>query len=494
MRKAFRIGPGILLVLVVLWALWDFESLLPYFVPLSTDGRIVPFMQFLLQLSLISLASVGVVLILLPRVVRILSYLDRWLCSWDVKTFLKLALLVGFVLRAVTVLLMPFNQTYDYLEYDELGWEWASKGGYYRGEHLTAFRPPGYPFLLSRIYLLFGHVPQMGAVANIILGLSIPLLTYFIVRRIWSDALARWTMVIVTVFPSQVLFTHLLASELLFTPLFLASVLLFLSFDSRFAGRWYKILSGGVLLGLATLTRTVSGLFLAIVIPFWFVETRDFKRTVRYGLVALVGFLLAVTPWLIRNHYAVGTARLNTNTGINLFIGNQPGSGMTWDRNVESEYDIYDATKEAYVDSASFHRACEYIIQNPGIFLYRGLMKVGYFYAADMDPVFFGVIEATEQGTINHAVVLAVVAQSYYLLVLLSALAGLVVFFRSDQVVRKRGGYLLLGVILYWTVIHFAFFGVGRFHFPIIPMISAFAALYIRSLVEKGEGAHQTAR
>ncbi|UCE25709.1 MAG: glycosyltransferase family 39 protein, partial [Candidatus Zixiibacteriota bacterium] len=397
MRRAPRIGLGVVFLVVSIVAVWDFESLFPYFVPLSTDGRIVPFMKFLLQLSLISLASIGVVLIFLSAVARILNYVDRQLCGWDVRTFLKVAVLVGLVLRSAAVVLMPFNQTYDYLEYDELGWEWASKGGYYRGEHPTAYRPPGYPFLLSRIYILFGHIPQLGAVANMILGLSIPLLTYFIVRRIWSDSVARWTTVIVTLFPSQIIFTHLLASELLFTPLFLASILLFLSFDRKSTGKWYKILAGGVLLGMATLTRTVSGLFLAIVIPFWSFESRNFKRTVKYGLLALVGFVVVVTPWIIRNHYAVGTARINTNTGINLFIGNQPGSGITYDQNLINQFGVYEPTLEAYVDSSSFRRACEYIRQNPGVFLRRGLLKVGYFYAADMDALYFGIIEASEQ-------------------------------------------------------------------------------------------------
>ncbi|UCE24286.1 MAG: hypothetical protein JSU74_13510, partial [Candidatus Zixiibacteriota bacterium] len=259
-------------------------------------------------------------------------------------------------------------------------------------------------------------------------------------------------------------------------------------------GKWYKILAGGVLLGMATLTRTVSGLFLAIVIPFWFFESRDFKCTLKCGLLALVGFVVVVTPWIIRNHYAVGTARINTNTGINLFIGNQPGSGITYDQNLINQYGVYEPTLEAYIDSSSFRRACEYIRQNPGVFLRRGLLKVGYLYSADMDALYFGVIEAAEQSTINHAVVLAVVAQSFYLLVLLAALAGLAVFFRSGITVRKPGGYLLLGTILYWTAISFVFFAVGRFHFPIIPMISAFAALYIRHLVERIRTVSETDR
>jgi hypothetical protein len=51
----------------------------------------------------------------------------------DKRTFLIYALGAACLLRLAAVLFMPFNQFYDYKGYDEYGWEWAQKGGYYRG-------------------------------------------------------------------------------------------------------------------------------------------------------------------------------------------------------------------------------------------------------------------------------------------------------------------------------------------------------------------------
>ncbi len=179
---------------------------------------------------------------------------------------------------------MPFHIWDYYQSYDELAWQWATDGGYYNGEGLTAYRPPGYPFFLSRMYLLFGHVPLLGAIANIFLGTAIVLLAYLIARKIWNESIARWTMLIMIFFPSQVFFTNLLASEMLFTPLFLLSILLFVEVGKNVAARWPLAAAGGVLLGLASLTRAISKYYLILIVLYWIMQTRDVKRTLRLGL------------------------------------------------------------------------------------------------------------------------------------------------------------------------------------------------------------------
>ena len=52
-----------------------------------------------------------------------------------------------------------------------------------------------YGFFLSRLYLIFGHHPQIGVVLNIIFSLGIITLSYYIVRRIWHEQIARWVVV-----------------------------------------------------------------------------------------------------------------------------------------------------------------------------------------------------------------------------------------------------------------------------------------------------------
>jgi 4-amino-4-deoxy-L-arabinose transferase-like glycosyltransferase len=483
--KVLKYSVAAICLAISLASVFFFDWIVKQFLFLSPDRAIVPLMRLLFQLALFSLGSVGLMLILKQLAVRLLARFDVFIIRFPVRTFLMCALGMAAVLRLVTVVFMPFNQFFDYKGYDEYGWEWAVKGGYYRGEHPTAFWPPAYPFLLSRIYVLFGHTPELAAYLNVLLGTSIPLLGYLIVRKIWNESLARWTAVILVLFPSQILFTHLLASEFLFTPLLLLSIWLFLSFDRRLTGRWYKIIVGGILLGLASLTRAVSKLLLILIIPFWWWESKHLERSFRYGLLAFLGFSMAVVPWMIRNHYTVGSASINTNVGINLYIGNQPMSGMGYQQYLADDFEAQNPLLEAYTDSLSWQLAVDYIYDNPGLFLYRCVLKTGYTYATDLDPLWFGLMEAGERSETNYAVFLGAVTQSYWTVVLLGALLGLIVFFRSDSTIRNPGGYLLIGIVVYFTGIYSVFHGLGRYHFPLVPIISAFAALYIKSLVDK---------
>ena len=83
----------------------------------------------------------------------------------------------------------------------------------------------------------------------------------------------------------------------------------------------------GLVLGLATLTRTITTYYLAFMVIFWLLQRCRVTRTIRLTLVALAGFAVIIVPWMVRNQHAVGKAVICTLTGINLYIGNQPASG-----------------------------------------------------------------------------------------------------------------------------------------------------------------------
>jgi len=481
-----RMIAGSLLVAIAVAALIWFDRIGGVFMFMSPDGKVEPYMMLMLRLCLLSLGPVGLAVLFRGQLLRLLARADYWLSGLRMRQFLLWSVGIAFALRLIVVLAMPLDLYADYESYDDLGWQWATKGGYYYGEHLTAYWPPGYPFLLSRLYLLFGHAQQTGVAVNLLLGVSIVLLSYFITRQVFTEKVARWTMIIMALFPSQILFGNLLASEMLFLPLMLAGILVFLSLDKRLHGRWYYALLSGVLIGLAALTRSISQPLMLLVIPYWYFETRDIKRTARYSVLALLGFALVVAPWMVRNHYAVGSAKINTNTGINLFIGNQPSSGMGYNMRAASEFDVNDPTREAEVDRESWARAWEYIFDEPIAFLKRGVLKTGFFYAADMDALNYDLIEKAGSGRFHLSYLLAFLAQAYYYIVLLAAIIGLSVYIRRPEI-RSPGGYLLWVTILYWTGLHFLFYGMGRYHFPIIPMIAAFAALYVGTALERQE-------
>jgi 4-amino-4-deoxy-L-arabinose transferase-like glycosyltransferase len=479
-----RMACGLIMLLVGIAALVWFDSIGNFFLFLSPDGVVHPFMMLMLKLLLISLGTVGLGLLLYSHVFKLLHQIDVKIAGFDQRSFLLTFLITGFLLRLGVLLFMPFHLWSDYRTYDELGWQWTIDGGYYNGEGLTAYYPPAYPFFLSRLYLMFGHVPITGAVANIFFGMAMVLLAYLIVRKIWNESTARWTMLIMTFFPSQIFFTNLLASEMLFTPLFLSSILLCINAARNSLAQRPLAVGSGVLLGLATLTRAISKYYLIFIVLYWILQTRDSRRTIRLSLLALIGFAVVVTPWMIRNYYTVGSASINTNTGINLFIGNQPGSGMGYNSEIADQFDVNNTAMETYIDSVTWHRAWDYILQHPWAFVKRGVVKLGFFYAIDFDALQYGLLAAANESLSNYSVYLAFPMESYYLVVLSLASLGIIVFLARPHL-RNPGGHLLLATVLYWSAVHFLFYGMGRYHFPIVPMLAAFAALYVINRVEK---------
>jgi hypothetical protein len=409
-----------------------------------------------------------------------LIQIDNQLSLTETRKFIIYVILTALVLR-VLALLFPFHLWGDWQTYNELAWTWAQTGAYSVGGVPYAYRPPGFPFLLSRLYLIFGHYPHLGAIANIVFSCGIVFLTYLLIREIWNERIARWSAIILVFFPSQILFVNKLATEPMFTALFLAALLVLVLSNAGSRGRLYYPLIGGVVLGLATLTRAITLIYLIFPAVYWYMQTGKIGKAVRNTILALIGFVLIVVPWMVRNYQLKGSFTIATNSGINFLIGNAPGSGMGWNQEITEEFDVSDPEKQVYVDSTAWKRGWKYIKDDPPAFLKRGILKVAYFYATDMEGVWNELTDAANNDRLDRYVLVGLLAESYYMLILFAAVMGVFFIYRRNPVFRKPGGFILWITIAYWTAVHFVFFGDGRFHFSIIPMISSFAALYIAS-------------
>lgn len=480
-----RLSGGAVLFLIGLLSIVAFESIGSLFLFLSQDGAVVAHSMLQLRICLAVLMVVGLVLLFPDRVRQMLATADRFIKQFSVFDFLKVVLITALVVRIIAVLLLDFHLWVDYEEYDNRGFQWARDGSFSIDGEPSAYRPPGWPFLLSRLYLIFGHSPQLGVIANLFFSLAIIVLSFLIVRKIFGLQIARWTAVLLAFFPSQILFVNMLATEPMFTALFLGSIYLFVVSVESKKVRWYIPLIGGLLLGLATLTRALTLVYLIIPVIFWYLRSRSFSGTISLALPALLGFLLIVTPWMYRNQVQLGSFVVSTNSGINLLIGNQPGSGMGWNQPVTDEFDFGDPSREVKIDSIGWSRGTQYIMENPAGFIKRGILKVMFFYAVDMEGVGYELVEAANGNQINRFVFLGFIAETYYILIFLSAIFGVVIWLRNRDNQNRPGGYLFLMTILFWTAVHFVFFADGRFHFPIIPLIAAFAAVNLASSSEK---------
>ena len=325
-----------------------------------------------------------------------------------------------------------------------------------------------------------------GIIANIVLGTATVYLGYRLIYRAWGNLPARWAAIILAAFPSHVLFVNFLCSEVLFTFLLLLALnILLVQPSGRVKALSWTFMSG-LFLGLASLVRSLTLMFPIIVIPFIGGRSLSKKSAALRWVVLVVGLTVIIAPWITRNYQRMGRATVSTNGGVNFYIGNNPQAGGGFNLPDSNLFIMGPGADEVYYDSLGYRMATEHIRRNPIAFLKRGVLKIIHLMASDTEGLVYELKAAAESGKSTTAVWIAVSMQSYYLLCLLFAAIGVVMFFRRP-LFRKTGGWLLLLTVIYWLGIHFCVFGDARFHFPIIPILSGFAGIGITTMIQSAQ-------
>ncbi len=477
--KTVRVLLGATGFLVGLAALFAFDFVKAHVLFLSGDRVIEPYSYLQLRILMMSAGAASLCLIFAKTIRHLLREYGDVISRWSPLKFLTVTLGAAIILRLLVLLFLPVMLRSDSLAYHEFAVQLAQIGSFNESGLPTAYWPPAYPWLLSRVYLLFGVHPIAGAIANLMLSLGIVLLGYLVTQEILGESVGRVTGTILAIFPSQALFLDLLMSEFLFTVLLLAAVYIVVAKKKIGGPALLWLFFAGCLLGLATLTRNLVLYYPVMLIPFWLAAGHSVKKTAIQFLIVTAGLLVVVSPWVVRNLHEIGTASITTNGGVNFYIGNHPGSGIGWSEPDPNILRLHDPTLETHNDSLGYALGRAYIGEDPLRFLAFGVGKVAYTFAVDLDPVVYGVIDAASEGRTDEYVILAGLAQTAYLVLLLAAIPGLLICCSRRIIQDHPGVLILLGMILYWTAVHFVFFGSGRFHFPLIPAFAALAAFYI---------------
>src|SRR5206468_9363115 len=97
--------------------------------------------------------------------------------------------------------------------------------------HPSAYRPPGYPYLLALVYRIRGDSVGAGQVLSALLGTLAVMLLMLLAERLWDRRVAVAAGLIAAVYlPLIAVQARALLSESLFVPAMLAALLLTLRF------------------------------------------------------------------------------------------------------------------------------------------------------------------------------------------------------------------------------------------------------------------------
>jgi 4-amino-4-deoxy-L-arabinose transferase-like glycosyltransferase len=173
--------------------------------------------------------------------------------------------------------------------YSGAGWDYSS-------------RPPLTSFYLAGFFTVFGVSVNIARIGMIFISsLSIPLIYWFCYKSLKLDKnIAILSSVIWSLYPPSIYYSGLVLTENIANILSLLVVISIVEMIR--SGRIWIGLFTGVIIGLATLNRPIYLLFVLALPLGSILFTKKIQFKWRLWAISMVGFILALAPWTIRNY------------------------------------------------------------------------------------------------------------------------------------------------------------------------------------------------
>lgn len=391
------------------------------------------------------------------------------------RSILALALL----LRLIWAVLIPVVPISDSVAYDAFARTLVFHGVYgWNPDQPSAYWPVGTAAVYAGLYSIFGVAFVPIVALNVILGTAIVGATMWLARILFNARIAIVAGGLMAVWPSQIAFVTVLASELPFTLLVLLGAVAWYRPDLSSLVRG---MMSGFAFGAAAYFRPVA-LLLPFVMCLSFIPNwRKLLAQVPTLTVSIIALAIVVTPWSIRNTALFGNfVLISTNGGANLWMGNNPGT-----RGYYMPLPSFtEAMTEYERDKALGEIARTYILENPVGFVERTLQKAVLFHLSETIAV--GWNEEGIRDRFGEAALfpLKVLTQGFWIMALLLALIGIAIIARQWGIVSTVMNPIVL-IWLYFTAVHAVIVIQDRYHFPCHPFIAILAAIAIVTIATR---------
>lgn len=354
---------------------------------------------------------------------------------------------------------------------------WLGDGFSFHGKP-TAYRDPLLPYATAGVMSLSGGEFRPIFYVQILLSLLTGLLLFYIALKRFTESTAYGVITVWMLYPAAAIFSSLLLTETMSVFLWVLAIWL----HDRLDDNGYTIQDSlilGAVLGLLCLSRAAGTILLATVFIYvflirWETSFADRARAVSF---VLIGALIVMLPWMIRNETVMDRFWLNTNGGINLLMGNNPyaNGGYNFDERVQRIIPE-EARTEAARDVAATMAAREYAEGHLRETISLWSNKFAYLWSTDMALLaHFAPVRGSESlaETLREQPMgaLILVAIPFTILVILS-LCG----FYLVQKFPARGSFILQ--LALGAAAAFISYGLPRYHFPLMPAVIIGAAAY----------------
>lgn len=398
---------------------------------------------------------------------------------------------LAVVVRIGWGLLVPVAPMSDPAAYDTMAQHLAAGNGYSLQPFTenpdevtpTAYWAIGAPAVYAACFKLFGHTYAPIVAVNILANVLTIALLMKLAARWTSGKHAAVAGLCLAVWPGQVTFVTLMASELLFA---LGMVAVIYAWSRQDWNAWWRIPLVGILLGLTCLVRPTSLLFPVLLIIISVAQREGFVKPLAQVTVASLIMIAVVLPWSMRNERVLGKFVLvSANSGANLWMGNHPGTNGAYADLPAEAVAMSEIERDAYLKQI----AKDYIKAEPVAFAKRSLIKSVKLHDRETIGILWNE-RGIEQRFGNASLVgpLKLVSTGYWWLMFGGGLAGMLMLWFRGGAVRGFLSMLFHPAVVFWGYflsVHAVVVIQDRYHWPSVPFIAVLAALPLVALCER---------
>jgi len=429
---------------------------------------------------------------------------------------LAVILLVGALLRGLYLAETARNLSF-YLPGVDAGYhdfwarglvtgQWASNlYGDPEIQKMPFFRPPGYPYFLALVYKLSGCSFLFARVIQMLIGLLSAFVAFLLGRRWFGARMGLIFAGLMSVYWVFIYFEGELLEPVLLVILSLLLIYELALWTERITFR--RALLAGIIMGVFALVRPNVLLFapVALLWALWIVRRRRDVKPFKLAVIGVaLGSVLVISPATIRNYIvARDFVPISTNSGINLYIGNNPtangrvtgiipglGAFQTcFDypqlvRNLEAK--LGRRLKHSEVSKYFSDEAIAFMESHPGdalrltgtrALLFWGPKEVGHNKEDELERANSGVLRRIPGG-FPAALALSVIGTAFWLTGIRRGKDA-----SAESQTRNEVLVLVWLFVITYFVSYLPFFVAGRYRAPVVPFLLLLGAWGIDRMI-----------
>lgn len=387
---------------------------------------------------------------------------------------LWIVLALGLLVRVAWALAVPVVPESDVMAYDAFARTLANHGVFgWTKEEPFAFWAPGTSMIYGLVYALAGFNFANVIVVNLFASAVMIVCTARVATRFFDARVGVASAAVLAAWPTLIMFTTLLASEVLYLALAMAAFDLWTVRRDRVLVRG---LGAGLLLGVATLVRPM-----ALLLPFVFAasllvaggwQRDELARQARLVVLAFVALGSVLAPWVWRNYQLYGGLVLvSTNGGTILWMGNSPDPGAILGRLPAAVKGLNDYETNKILGAM----ARQDILADPLRFVVNTLQRVVQLFNNESIGAHWN-SRGLKQAWGVDVLWFKRLTQVSWGLIFVAAMIGAALLLRRLGALKALASPMLLPV-LYYTAIHAIVLATDRYHLVMAPQFAVLAAL-----------------